>query len=457
MEKRSPTVELLRLALPMIGMMVSRQLVNFIDTFMVSMLGTSAQAAIAPSTILLFTFSCLGMGIAQSIQTFVSQADGRGQAHVAGSYAWQSVYLGLIAGVLALPVILTVPHWVGVVASVAGAAPEIEQLEVDFLSIAMWSVAPITITAGLEAFYNGISRPRVALVAILASLVSVAIGNYVLIFGHWGFPAMGIKGSAVSTVISWCVRMGVLFIPLFFEEMDERYRTRRDWQARPSRLKELFQLGWPISLQWLVDIGAWAVVLAVLIPPFGAIDMAAATIALQYMHVSFMPALGLGMALTTQVGNSIGAGQPEVAVERVRLARRVIVAWMGFMGLVFLVAGRPLALAWTQFDPGATEALVSATVKVLVWCGIWQVFDALCITYSFALRGAGDTRLPTILFAGCCWGIFITGGWSISHFAPQLGAPAIWSAGAAYITVLGLLLRRRFHRGAWRSIQLSAA
>jgi Na+-driven multidrug efflux pump len=76
MEKRSPTAELLRLALPMIGMMVSRQLVNFIDTFMVSMLGTSAQAAIAPSTILLFTISCLGMGIAQSIQTFVSQADG---------------------------------------------------------------------------------------------------------------------------------------------------------------------------------------------------------------------------------------------------------------------------------------------------------------------------------------------------------------------------------------------
>jgi hypothetical protein len=93
-------------------------------------------------------------------------------------------------------------------------------------------------------------------------------------------------------------------------------------------------------------------VLAVLIPPFGPIDMAAATIALQYMHVSFMPALGIGMALTTQVGNSIGAGQPEVAVERVRLALRVIVAWMGFMGLVFLVAGRPLALAWTQFESG---------------------------------------------------------------------------------------------------------
>jgi multidrug resistance protein, MATE family len=450
-------VELLRLALPMIGMMVSRQLVNFIDTFMVSMLGTSAQAAIAPATILLFTISCLGMGIAQAIQTFVSQADGRGEAHRGGSYAWQSIYLGLIMGVIAIPVALTVPTWVGTIASFANVPPEIEQLEVDFLSIAMWFVLPATVTAGLEAFYNGISRPRVALVAILASLVSVTIGNYVLIFGHWGFPAMGIEGAAISTVISWCVRMGVLLIPLFFDEMDERYRTRRDWRPRPDRLKELFALGWPISLQWLVDIGAWAVVLAVLIPPFGAVDMAAATIALQYMHVSFMPGIGLGMALTTQVGNAIGAGQPEVAVERVRLALRVIVAWMGFMGLVFLVAGRPLALAWTQFDPTATEALVSATVKVLLWCGIWQVFDALCITYSFALRGAGDTRVPTILFAGCCWGIFIAGGWSISHFAPQLGAPAIWSAGAAYITVLGLLLRRRFNRGAWRSIQLSAA
>jgi MATE family multidrug resistance protein len=441
----------------MIGMMVSRQLVNFIDTFMVSMLGTGAQAAIAPSTILLFTISCLGMGIAQSIQTFVSQADGRGEAHLGGSYAWQSIYLGLIAGVLALPFILGVPTWVGAIASFAGAAPEIAQLEIEFLSIAMWIVAPVTVTAGLEAFYNGISRPRVALMAILASLVTVTVGNYALIFGHWGFPAMGMKGAAVSTLLSWCVRMGVLMVPLFFREMDERYRTIRDWRPRLDRLRELFLLGWPISLQWLVDIGAWAVVLSILIPPFGAVDMAAATIALQYMHVSFMPALGIGMALTTQVGNAIGAGQPETAVARVRVALRLIVGWMGVMGLVFLVAGRPLALAWTQFDPQATEALVDATVKVLVWCGIWQVFDALCITYSFALRGAGDTRVPTLLFAGCCWGIFITGGWAITRFAPELGAPAIWSAGAAYITVLGLLLQRRFRNGAWRSIQLSAA
>jgi MATE family multidrug resistance protein len=93
--------------------------------------------------------------------------------------------------VLALPFILTVPSWVGAIASFAGAAPEIEKLEVDFLSIAMWSVAPVTVTAGLEAFYNGISRPRVALIAILASLVSVAVGNYALIFGHWDFPRWG--------------------------------------------------------------------------------------------------------------------------------------------------------------------------------------------------------------------------------------------------------------------------
>jgi multidrug resistance protein, MATE family len=457
MERRSPTLELLRLALPMIGMMVSRQLVNFIDTFMVSMLGTTAQAAIAPSTILLFTISCLGMGGAQSIQTFVSQADGRGAPHLAGSYAWQSLYLGLVMGVLAIPLIVTVPTWVGAIGGLSHAPPEIERLEVDFLSIALWFVAPATVTAGLESFYNGIGKPRVALMAILASLASVIVGNYVLIFGHAGFPAMGIRGAAISTVLSWVVRMAVLLVPLFWKELDERYRTRRDWRPRLGRLRELIGLGWPISLQWLVDIGAWSVVLAILIPRFGAVQMAAATIALQYMHVSFMPGLGVGMALTTQVGNAIGAGQPDLAVDRVKVARRLIVAWMGFVGLVFLFAGKQLAHAWIQFEPDAPAELAIATAKVLVWCGVWQVFDALCITYSFALRGAGDTRVPTLLFAGCCWGIFITGGWAITHFAPGLGAPAIWSAGAAYITVLGLLLQRRWRGGVWRTIQLSAA
>ncbi len=343
------------------------------------------------------------------------------------------------------------------IAAISDTPPEIEQLEIDFLSIALWFVAPATVTAGLESFYNGIGRPRVALMAILASLATVIVGNYVLIFGHAGFPAMGIRGAAISTVLSWFVRMTVLCLPLFWKEFDARYRTRRDWRPRLDRIRELVGLGWPISLQWLVDIGAWAVVLAVLIPPFGAVQMAAATIALQYMHVSFMPALGVGMALTTQVGNAIGAGQPDLAVDRVIVARRVIVAWMGFVGLVFLVAGKQLAHAWIQFEPDAPAELAIATKRVLLWCGVWQVFDALCITYSFALRGAGDTRVPALLFAGCCWGIFIAGGWAISHFAPHLGAPAIWSAGAAYITVLGLLLQRRFKQGTWRTIQLSAA
>ncbi len=452
------TRDLLTLAAPMIGMTVSRMMVGLIDARMVSALGTDAQAAISSTTILLFAISCVGMGMAQSIQTFVSQAEGRGEPHRAGAYAWQALYIGLLTGLVTLPIVVTAPLWMGMIARAGGHAPEVLAQEVAFLSIALFSVAPATACGGLDSFFNGIRRPRIGLVAMLASLVTITVGNYALIFGHWGFPRMGIAGSALATVISWLVRLGFLIVPLFWRDIDARYRTHSAAAPSLNSLRDILRVGWPISVQWLVDIGAWVVFLQFMVPPFGKVEMAAATIAIQYMHLSFMPALGIGMALTTQVGNAIGAGAPDEAVWRVRVARRVIVIYMAIVGVVFLVAGRPLAWLWVD-DPDRVmaAAVVAASAAALAWCAVFQAFDALCITYSFALRGAGDTRGPAALFAVCCWGIFVLGGLLASRLAPQWGTHGAWAACALYIIVLGCLLTRRFNSGKWRRVRIFQA
>lgn len=449
------TIELLRLALPMIGMTVSRMLMGFVDFLFVSTLGSAAQAAIYPSALLLFTIACVGMGLAQALQTFVSQADGRGEPHRAGPYLWNTLSLSVAAAALSAPIAVFTPTWFAWIGA-AGAHPaEVQQLEIAFLSWALWSIGPMTACAGLESFYNGIRRPMFALVGMLAGLATIIVGNYALIFGHWGFPAMGIAGSGAATLAAWCVRLVVLLAPLAGRELGRRYGLFGGLRPRLERLSEILRIGGPIAFQWLVDIGAWLLFTEAFIPSFGTAAMAAAGIAIQYMHLSFMPPLGIGLALTTQVGNAVGARAPALVVLRVRVAQRLIVAYMCVMAGVFLAAGRPLAgLLCSEADAGLREEVLTAATAMLAWVALFQLPDALCIVYSFAARGAGDTRVPALLVAVCCWGIFAGGGWMMLRFAPQAGFHGPWAMCTLYIAVLGVLLVRRFRSRAWERIRV---
>ncbi len=444
------TWELLRLAAPMIGITLSRMMINLIDFWMVSRLGTEAQAAITPSTMLLFTIACTGMGIAQGLQTFVSQADGRGEPQRAGAYLWNALYIAVFAAIAGAPVALYAGQWFPWFAELARHEPGVRELEVQFLVFGLWSIGPMTACAGLESFYNGIKRPIFGLISILVSLATLIVVNYALIYGHWGFPALGIAGSGVGTLASWLAKLAVLLIPLFFvKSLDERYHMRRSLRLDFTKLRDLLRVGWPLAFQWLLDIGAWFVFLELIVPPYGAAEMAASNIVVQFMHLSFMPALGIGLALSTQVGNAVGAGRHEEAVLRLRVARRLILGYMGAMSLVFVLAPEPIIALFN--GTGAVLALAKVS---LIWAAIFQLSDGICITYSFALRGAGDMHRPAFYFAVCCWAIFVAGGLSAVWLMPQFGIDGPWMTCALYIVVLGTLLWRRFHGGAWRSIRL---
>lgn len=450
-----PTRTLLRLSTPMIGVMLSRMAMGFVDFVMVSHLGTSAQAAISPATLFVFALGCLGMGVAQAVQTFVAQSEGRNEPARCGAFAWQTLYIAAGSAVLTTPLILTLDVWFGGFARWAGHPPDALHEELAYLRVGLWSIVPATLCMGMENFFNGIQRPRVSLIAVLASLGANVVGNYALIFGHWGFPALGIAGAALATVLAWGVRAAVLLIALLHPKIDARYHTRSSWRFDRERFVALLRVGGPTAAQWLIDIGAWVVFQQLMMPRFGTVALAASGIAIQYMHLSFMPGLGIGQALTSQVGFAIGEGRPDRAVQRVYIARRVILGYMALMGAVFLLFGTPLASLMCFEPDAATRAgVVSTAGYVLMWVALFQVSDGLCVTYSFALRGAGDTRAPALLFAWCCWGIFVTGGLSVSYFAPHWGVGGPWAMCTLYIIVLGVLLWRRFHTEEWRRIRL---
>jgi MATE family multidrug resistance protein len=451
LESRRPslTLELLRLALPLVAATASRMLMGFIDFVMVAKLGTDAQAAMSPATLLVWAFVALGMGMATSVQTFASQAQGRGEPERGPAYAWQCVYLGLAISLVTWPAAHLIPglyDWIG---AVAHHAPAVRMLETQYTQIAVWCMVPSVMAAGMEGFFNGIQRPRVTLLAVVVSLGTLVIGNYLLIWGHCGFPRMGIAGSALATVIAWWTRVAVLFVVFCSPAYNREFHTRHSFAPSWRCCVDIFRIGGPTGAAWLIDISSWVVFLNLIVPPFGTAAMAATAIALQYTHAAFMPAIGVGMALCSQVGFALGAGRTDEATARVRTALRVTMAYMGSIGLLLFLLRGPLMTA-IAVDP----AVIAAGMWIMCWVAIYQVFDAMSITFIFTLRGAGDTRTPAVLNAVCCWLVFIGGGYLVARLCPTWGVNGPWLMAVTYLIVLGLLLLWRYRAGSWRKIRL---
>jgi MATE family multidrug resistance protein len=167
------------------------------------------------------------------------------------------------------------------------------------------------------------------------------------------------------------------------------------------------------------------------------------------MSVSFMPAFGIGQAVTALVGRYIGRGEPDVAVQRAHLGFKVAAVYMLACGVAFFVARHSLMSVFTN---DREVARIGATL--MIFAAIYQFFDAMYIVYNGGLRGAGDTFVPAVGTALLCWSITVGGGLIVSRHFPQFGAAGPWTVATIYGAILGVFMYARFVRGKWRAIQL---
>ncbi|MCB9852518.1 MAG: MATE family efflux transporter [Phycisphaerales bacterium] len=437
--------KLLILAGPNVLLMVTRMLMGFVDFTMVSHLGTAATAAISPATILVFNVMVLGMGLATSAQTFAAQCLGRGDRRKGVAYAWQTIYFALLFLILSAPMSLAstaIWNWLG-------SEPAVARHAADYCRIAFWCMGPAIVAFGFEGFFNGIQRPRVALASAIVALGVNIVVNYALIDGHWGFPALGIQGAAYATVFAWIVRAGICVGVLFTKELREEYGSLEGWRYHAKYIRDYLKVGWPTSIQFLLDVGAWFVVLTFIIGQFGDEAMAASNIGFQCLHLAFMPAFGIGIGTSALIGHAIGEGRHALAERRARLGVTVTALFMGAIAVVFYF-GR----FWLPTFFNTNPKVVALAAQVLFWAATYQVFDAFGIVYSFALRGAADTRWPAIAVIASCWGLMVGGGYVVSHAFPNFGINGPWVMCTLHISLMGLLMWLRFKRGAWKKIDL---
>lgn len=434
-----------RLAAPLVLASASTTIMGFVDVLLVSRLGSTALAAVMPAGIIVFCFVALASGAASCVNTFVSQSLGKGTRKDCSAYAWQGLFVSTLLGIGVMPLWFAAPRLFRLV----GHAPEVQAAEVVYFQVRLWGVGAAVAGWALVAYFQGIHRPWTAFLTTAgANLLNLAL-DVALIFGKWGFPALGVRGAALATVISGFVQAALLVACLVAPRHARTYggvdTCRIDW----TKLRQLVHIGWPAGVNFFLDIFTWAVFMNLLIGRFGEVQLAGNNLAIQYMHLSFMPTTGLSAAATALMGKYIGRGDYRRAKARAYVCVKIAMVYMTTMGLVFLVFRYPLARAFSQ-DP----EVVHWGALILLFAAFFQTMDAVGIVSSGALRGAGDTHWTALTTVLCSWGVFLPLGWAFARFVPSLGSAGPWIGGTVYIIVIGGLLFRRLASDRWRRIDI---
>ena len=441
---RRPVVELLLLALPTVAQMASYTVMQFIDRLMLAKVGDLEASTAGTAGITYFCFLGFGFGMLLVVNTLVSQSYGRKDYHAAGRYLWQGIWFGVAFGLLtaamypfAEPIFLAMGH-----------EPRFAAMEGTYFSICALG-SPLKLAAvALSQFLLGLHRPNVVFVGAVCGVVADVFCNWLLIFGNWGFPALGVAGAAWGTNAAVLLELLVMGAYVSRPWIAREYNAR-DWRPRPALMKTLLRIGTPAGFQLIADITAWMIFMNVVMAAFGTDAVAANSFAFTYMHVCFMPAIGVGHAVTALVGKYIGAGKPDLATRRAHLGFFVCAIYMVAAGIVLGIFRHRLI---GVFSDDAQIQQIGATL--LLFVAAYQIFDAMFVVYVGALRGAGDTLVPAVFQAGMVWTIVVLGGFLLVWYAPAYGVAGPWALATVFGAILGFFLLIRFQRGGWKAIRL---
>ena len=435
--------EVVDLAMPVVLTQVSATTMGVVDSAMVGRLGSTELAAVGFGAIWMWTCFSIFYGTASGVQTFVSQADGAGERQSAGAWAWQGAY-GVVPA--ALLMVLLVAPWIGPILELSGSSPELRASAEVYLSTRIWGEVGFAAVMVMTSFFRGLGDTRTPLyVGLLANVVN-AILDYGLIFGNFGLPAWGVAGAGTATATGQWVGAAALFAFFQRRRLREECRTQMvapDW----SQIRRFLRTGIPIGGQWAIGMTSFAT-FTTIVARMGDASMAASQAFVMLLSLSFMQAVGISIASSTLVGRYIGADDPEAAKRSFRTSLQLGIGLGGVIAVLFVSVPEPLLRIFTD-DP----SVVALGRPLLLFGALFQLCDAIAIVSEGALRGAGDTRWPFWIETLFGWGVFVPLAYTLG-VTLEYGLTGAWVGGTASVSILAVVLLRRFRSGAWEKIQI---
>jgi MATE family multidrug resistance protein len=328
----------------------------------------------------------------------------------------------------------------------AGQDPHVVGLAGHFIRVVSLALLPMAVANVLRTFVSALGRPVFA-TAITALAIAVnALGNYALVFGHFGLPAFGLTGSAMASVITACATVLAYVVAIRGDRQLRRFHIfGRWWRPEWQRLRQMLSLGLPIAATLIAEGGLFSGA-AFLMGRVGEAELAAHTVALQVAAFAFQVPFGIGQAATIRVGYHFGAGD-RAAIGRAGWAAILIgMVFVCVSALAMLAFPRAILSAYVDVSRPANAALVTLAMQYLFVAAVFQLTDGLQAIAAGALRGVQDTRVPAVIAIVGYWLAGFATSVMLGLFTPLRGV-GVWIGLAVGLTVAAALLLARWH---WR-------
>ena len=433
-----------RLAAPVIMGMLGHTFVGLVDNLMVGQLGAAELAAVSLGNSFFFVAMSIGIGFSTAITPLVAEADSEHNfAKGKSAFKHGFVLCSLLAIVLFVLILLAKP-----LMYMMDQPQEVVVLALPYLDIIAISLVPLIIFQALKQFSDGMSLTKFPMYAtIIANVINVFF-NYVLIFGVWGFPKMGVVGAGIGTLIARFVMIMLMWYFLNRLEKTKAYvKDLKLFVLEHSMLKKINSLGLPSALQMLFEVGLFTAAIW-LSGTLGKNPQAANQIALNLSSMTFMIATGLSVTAMIRVGNQKGLKRP---VELRRIATSIFIMGLALailFALIFLIFNNVLPTFYLDLNDlthiADNQNVVEIASSLLIIAALFQISDSTQVVFLGALRGLQDVKIPTLITFFAYWII----GFPVSYFlgdASKYGSSGIWIGLLAGLTASSIFLYIRFN------------
>ncbi len=409
-------------------------LVGLIDDIMVGSLGPVKLAATSLGNSLIFIAISIGIGFSFAITPLIAESDGE-KKYKKGRLQFQhSMLLMISLAVLLIGFLFLIKP----ILYHLNQPPEVVKLAIPYFEIVALSMFPMIIFQGLKQFTDGLSQTKYAMQAtLITNVINIAL-NFILIYGWWIFPKMGIVGAAIGTLVSRIVMVIFMWYILRNKEIFKPYLALLKREEIQSKIfKKIVNIGLPSALQMLFEVGVFTASI-LLAGTLGAFPQAANQIAIKLAATTFMISIGVGVATTIRVGNQKGLRQFK-DLRRIAISNFLLIfIIMSVFTVMFMLLKNQLPLLFTS-----NLEVIKIASGLLIIAGVFQISDGIQAVVLAALRGLQDVKIPTYITFVAYWII----GFPISYYLglhTELRTFGIWIGLFISLTISALMLFLRF-------------
>lgn len=429
------------LSLPIMGGMASQNILNLVDTAMVGVLGNAALAAVGIGSFANFMFQAAIMGIATGVQAVAARRKGEGNISES-AYVLNTALFVVLA--ISLPWSSLINHLVPYIFPYLNADPEVIELGIPYLKIRVLAICFVGMNYSFRGYWSAIDRTKLYLYTLLAMHISNVFLNYVLIYGKLGFPELGVAGAGLGTSIS--TALGTFI----YMGLGAKYATGHGFlKTLPGYedVAKLLKLSLPTSVQQFFFATGFTA-LYWIIGKVGTLELAAANVIINITLVCILPAMGLGIASSTLVGQALGRKEPDDANQWAWEVSRV--------GIVLLLAlGLPMWIfpEWVLSGFIYDSLTMMTTAPVMQLVGLTIALESVVMVMMHSLMGAGATRPVMFASIGVQWLVFLPIAYVLGPVMGK-GLFEIWAWNVISRNLLGLAFAMLWVKGDWKKIQV---